>query len=143
MAECCAEGRITDIRDASMEEKSGKYGRMEATFQGGQGPERSVVPWMDGWMDGGLTMIYYIPKSLFFFGLSQRGLTSKKLRCGSRLCFRVHVRVTKQAGGPLTASYSQLMGSVRLFHGAFPLPSSRASQLVVTGCPGGFRVSLL
>jgi hypothetical protein len=35
-----------------MEEKSGKYGRMEATFQGGQGPEGAVVPWMDGWMDG-------------------------------------------------------------------------------------------
>jgi hypothetical protein len=67
MAVCCAEGCITNIRDARMEEKSGKYGRMEATFQEGQGPERSVVPWMDGWMDRGLTMIYYIPKSLFFF----------------------------------------------------------------------------
>ena len=36
---------ITDIRDARMEEKSG---RMEATFEGGQGPEGAVVPWMDG-----------------------------------------------------------------------------------------------
>jgi hypothetical protein len=38
---------ITDIRDARMEERSG---RMEATFEGGQGPEGAVVPWMDGWM---------------------------------------------------------------------------------------------
>jgi hypothetical protein len=28
-------------------EKSGKYGRMEAAFEGGQGPEEAVVPWMD------------------------------------------------------------------------------------------------
>jgi hypothetical protein len=31
-----------------MEEKSGKWGRMEATFEGGQGPEGAVVRWMDG-----------------------------------------------------------------------------------------------
>jgi hypothetical protein len=30
-----------------MEEKTRKQGRMEATFQGGQGPEGAVVPWMD------------------------------------------------------------------------------------------------
>jgi hypothetical protein len=41
----CAEGRITDIRDARMEEKSGKEGRMEAIFEGGQGPEGAVVEW--------------------------------------------------------------------------------------------------
>jgi hypothetical protein len=32
-----------------MEEKSGKYGRMEVTFEIGQGQEGAVVPWMDGW----------------------------------------------------------------------------------------------
>jgi hypothetical protein len=32
MGGCCAEGRITDIRDARVEEKSGKYGKMEAIF---------------------------------------------------------------------------------------------------------------
>jgi hypothetical protein len=51
MGGCCAEGRITDIRGVRMEEKSGKYGRMEAAFEGGQGPERAVVPWMDVWMN--------------------------------------------------------------------------------------------
>jgi hypothetical protein len=50
MGGCCA-GRITDIRDSKMEENSGKYGRMEATFEGSQGPEGAVVPWMDGCMD--------------------------------------------------------------------------------------------
>jgi hypothetical protein len=45
----CAEGRITDVRDARMDEKSGKQGRMEATFEGGQGPEGAVVSWMDGY----------------------------------------------------------------------------------------------
>jgi hypothetical protein len=48
MGGCCAEERIIDIRDARMEERSGKKGRMQGTFEGGQGPERAVVPWIDG-----------------------------------------------------------------------------------------------
>jgi hypothetical protein len=46
MGGCCAEGCIADIRDVRMEKKSGKWGRMEATFEGGQGPEGAVGPWM-------------------------------------------------------------------------------------------------
>jgi hypothetical protein len=32
-----------------MEEKSWKQGRVEARFEGGQGPEGAVAPYMDGW----------------------------------------------------------------------------------------------
>jgi hypothetical protein len=38
-----------------MEEKSWKQGRVEARFEGGQGPEGAVAPYMDGWMDGYMT----------------------------------------------------------------------------------------
>jgi hypothetical protein len=34
-----------------MEEKSWKQGRVEARFEGGQGPEGAVAPYIDGWMD--------------------------------------------------------------------------------------------
>jgi hypothetical protein len=32
-----------------MEEKNGKQGRVEARFEGGQGPEGAVAPYVDGW----------------------------------------------------------------------------------------------
>jgi hypothetical protein len=33
-----------------MEEKSWKQGRVEARFEGGQGPEGAVAPYMDGYL---------------------------------------------------------------------------------------------
>jgi len=35
-----------------MEETSRKQRKMEASSEGGPGPEGAVVPLMDGWMDG-------------------------------------------------------------------------------------------
>jgi hypothetical protein len=49
MGGCCAEGCIADIRDVRMEKKSGKWGRMEATFEGGHDLVGAVVPRTDGW----------------------------------------------------------------------------------------------
>jgi hypothetical protein len=44
------EGCITAARIKGMEEKSWKQGRVEARFEGGQGPEGAVAPYMDGWI---------------------------------------------------------------------------------------------
>ena len=45
---CRSEGCTTDARNTKMEEKSWKYGRMEAFLTGGQDPEGAVAPYMDG-----------------------------------------------------------------------------------------------
>ena len=42
-----SEGCITAARSKGMEEKSGKQGRVEARFEGGQGPEGAVGPYME------------------------------------------------------------------------------------------------
>jgi hypothetical protein len=43
--------RYEHLEDASdgLEEKSWKHGRVEARFEGGQGPEGAVAKYMDGW----------------------------------------------------------------------------------------------
>jgi hypothetical protein len=43
------EGCITAARSERMEEKSWKQGRVEACYEGGQGPEGAVAPYMVGW----------------------------------------------------------------------------------------------
>ena len=52
MGERCPEGPITDPRNTRMEETSRRQRGMEASSEGGQGPEGAVATWMDGWMDG-------------------------------------------------------------------------------------------
>ena len=44
-----SEGCITAVRSKRMEEKSWKQERVEARFEGGQGPEGAVVPYMEKW----------------------------------------------------------------------------------------------
>ena len=52
MGGCGPEGRTTAARNKRMETRSWKQERTEATFEGGQGTEGAVAPYMDGWMDG-------------------------------------------------------------------------------------------
>jgi hypothetical protein len=47
MGKCGSEGRITAARSKRVEEKSWKQGRVEAGFEGGQGPEGAVAPYTD------------------------------------------------------------------------------------------------
>jgi len=43
------DGHITGPRNTRMEEMSRRQRIMEASSEGGQGPEGAVAPWMDGW----------------------------------------------------------------------------------------------
>ena len=45
----CPERCIAIIRNEKMEEKRKKWWRVQARFEGGQGPEGAVAP-IDGWM---------------------------------------------------------------------------------------------
>ena len=49
MGGCGPERCTATTRNERMEEKSRKQGRVEARFEGGQGPEGAVAPYMDGW----------------------------------------------------------------------------------------------
>jgi hypothetical protein len=50
MGGCGPERCIATTRNEKMEEKkSKKQGRVEACFEGGQGPEGTVAPYMDGY----------------------------------------------------------------------------------------------
>ena len=44
-----SEGHMINPRNTRMEETSIRQGRMEASCEGGQGPEGAVAPWVDGW----------------------------------------------------------------------------------------------
>jgi hypothetical protein len=48
----CTERCLPVPRGTRMEETSWGQGRMEASFEGGQGPEGAVPSWMDGRTDG-------------------------------------------------------------------------------------------
>jgi hypothetical protein len=50
MGGCGPERCIATTRNEKMVEKSEKQGRVEAHFEGGQGPEGAVAPYMDGWI---------------------------------------------------------------------------------------------
>jgi hypothetical protein len=64
--------RITAARNKRMEEKSWKQERMEAPLEGGQGPERAVAPYMDGWSS---LVVFVLP-----WNSTDHSLTSKPLR---------------------------------------------------------------
>ena len=47
MGGCHPEGHITDPRNMRMEETSRRRRRMEASSEGGQGPEGAIAPQME------------------------------------------------------------------------------------------------
>ena len=48
MGERCPEGPITDPRDTRMEETNRRQRRMEASSEGGHGPEGAAATWLVG-----------------------------------------------------------------------------------------------
>jgi hypothetical protein len=48
---------ITDRKNMRMDETCWGQRRMEAPFEGGQGPKWAVLPHKDGWMDGAVLCV--------------------------------------------------------------------------------------
>ena len=47
MRRCSPGGHIADPRNMRMEEMSRRHRRLEASSEGGQGPEGAVAPWIE------------------------------------------------------------------------------------------------
>ena len=72
MGECGSEGRTTAARNKRMETRSWKQEWMEATFEGGQGLEGAVAPYMDGWMESFLLTHNTVLRIVTLFNITCR-----------------------------------------------------------------------